>query len=177
MKPYGKITIENELSRTELSVTYHFNHQTGQYEFISSGILELTGYSSAEINELGFESLVKDVSEITSDEFPAQETEPDGREVRHYYAKYLIITKDGREKWLQDKATRFVDSQGNNLFSVGTLKEYTESDNLIEKFKYSNENIETVFDLANLLLLVIDEDQKIRLVNKKACGASGNQAV
>ncbi len=93
--------------------------------------------------------------------------------MRHYYAKYLIITKDGREKWLQDKATRFVDSQGNNLFSVGTLKEYTESDNLIEKFKYSNENIETVFDLANLLLLVIDEDQKIRLVNKKACELLG----
>ena len=173
LKPYGKISLEKELSRTVLSVTYHFDHRRGKYEFMSSGISELIGYSCAELNKLGFENLVKEVSEITSDEITTQETEPDGREARHYYANYLVTTKDGGEKWLQDKATRFVDSQGNNLFSVGTLKEYTESDNLIEKFKYSNENIETVFDLANLLLLVIDEDQKIRLVNKKACELLG----
>lgn len=173
MKPYGKISIEKELSRTELSVTYHLNHQTGKYEFMSSEIIDLIGYSCAEINELGFENLVSDVSEITSDEYTSQATEPDGREARSYYAKYRVITKDGTEKWLQDKATRFVDSLGNNLFSVGTLKNYTESDNLIEKFKYSNENIETVFDLANLLLLVIDEEKKIRLVNKKACELLG----
>jgi PAS domain S-box-containing protein len=173
LKPYGKISIENELSRTELTVTYHLNHQTGRYEFMSSGIIDLIGYSCAEINELGFENLIREVSEITSNEFNSQGTEPDGKEARSYYAKYRIITKEGDEKWLQDKATRFVDSQGNNLFSVGTLKNYTESDNLIEKFKYSNENIETVFDLANLLLLVIDEDKKIRLVNKKACELLG----
>ena len=173
MKPYGKISIENELSRTELSVTYHLNHRTGKYEFMSSGIIELIGYSCAEINELGFENLVKEVSEINSDEFTTQETEPDGREARHFYAKYLVTAKDGGEKWLQDKATRFADSDGNNLFSVGTLKLYTESENLIEKFKYSNENIESVFDMANLLLLVIDEDQKIRMVNKKACELLG----
>ncbi len=173
MKPYGKISIENELSRTELSVTYHLNHRTGKYEFMSLGIIELIGYSCAEINELGFENLVKEVSEINSDEFTTQETEPNGREARHFYAKYLVVTKDGEEKWLQDKATRFADPEGNNLFSVGTLKLYTESENLIEKFKYSNENIESVFDMANLLLLVIDEDQKIRMVNKKACELLG----
>lgn len=164
--------MDTELSRVEHPVTYHLNHQTGIYEFMSSGIIELTGYTCAEINELGFENLIKEVSESTSEEF-VQETAPDGREARQYYAKYLLITKDGSEKWLQDKATRFVDSSGNNLFSVGTLKDYTESENLIEKFKYSNENIETVFDLANLLLLVIDEDQKIRIVNKKACDLLG----
>ncbi len=173
MKPYGKISVENEVSRIELRVTYHLNHLTGIYEFMSSGITELTGYTCAEINELGFENLIREVAESTSDDFIAQETEPDGREARQYYAKYLVITKDGGEKWLQDKATRFVDSRGNNLFSVGTLKNYTESENLIEKFKYSNENIETVFDQANLLLLVIDEDQKIRIVNQKACDLLG----
>ncbi len=140
---------------------------------MSPGITELIGYTCAEINELGFRNLIKEVSENTSNELISQETQLDGREARHYYAKYLVVTKDGTEKWLQDKATRFVDAKGNNLFSIGSLKNYTESDNLIEKFKYSNENIETVFDLANLLLLVIDEDQKIRLVNKKACELIG----
>ncbi|HKB85914.1 MAG TPA: PAS domain S-box protein [Ignavibacteriaceae bacterium] len=174
MKLYGKTSIkESEFNLTELSVIYHLNHQTGKYEFISPGILSLTGYSSTEINDIGFENIVKGVSETTSDDFTSRETELNDREARHYSAKYLVITKDGRETWLQDKATRFIDAYGNNLFSVGTLKKYTEADNLVEKFKYSNENLETVFDLANLLILVIDEDQKIRLINKKACDLVG----
>ncbi len=174
MKPFGKSTIkESEFNLTELSVIYHLNHQTGKYEFISSGIFNLAGYTCAEINDIGFESIVKEVSEITSDDFASQETDLNGREARHYSAKYLVITKDGRETWLQDKATRFIDAFGNNLFSVGMLKKYTEADNLVEKFKYSNENLETVFDLANLLILVIDEDQRIRMINKKACDLVG----
>jgi PAS domain S-box-containing protein len=164
---------ENEFTRTALSVIYHLNHKTGKYEFISSGIFDLIGYTSKEINEIGFDNIVREVSETTSDDSAAQGTDLDGQEAKHYSAKYLVVKKDGKETWLQDKATRFIDAYGNNLFSVGTLKKYTEADNLVEKFKYSNENIETVFDLANLLLLVIDEDQKIRLVNKNACELIG----
>ncbi len=174
MKPYGKAAInENEPARTELSVIYRFNHKTGKYEFISSGIFDLIGYTCEEINEIGFENIIREVSETTSDDSTTQGTDIDGQEAKHYSAKYLVVTKDGKETRLHDKAIRFIDSSGDNLFSIGTLKKYTEADNLIEKFKYSNENIETVFDLANLLLLVIDEDQKIRLINKKACELIG----
>ncbi len=176
MKSSGKTSIkESEFNITDLSVIYHLNHQTGKYEFISSEIYNLAGYTCAEINEIGFENIVKEVSEITSDDFSSRDSDLIGREAKHYSAKYLVITKDGRETWLQDKATRFIDTFGNNLFSVGTLKKYTEADNLVEKFKYSNENLETVFDLANLLILVIDEDQKIRMINKKACDLVGIQ--
>ena len=174
MKSYGKISVnDDELIQTELTATYHLNHRTGRYEFMSSGIYDLTGYTSTEINELGFENIVKEVTEITADDSTAEETDLEGQEAKHYSAKYLVITKDGKETWLQDKAIRLSDAQGNNLFSVGTLKRYTEADNLVDKFKYSNENIETVFDLANLLVLVMDQDKKIRLINNKACELMG----
>ena len=174
MKSNGKMSINNdELIQTELAVIYHLNHKTRKYEFMSSGIYDLTGYTSTEINELGFENIVKEVTEITADDFAPEETDINGQEAKHYSAKYYVTTREGKEIWLQDKAIRFIDVHGNNLFSVGTLKRYTEADNLVEKFKYSNENIETVFDLANLLLLVIDENQKIRLINKKACELVG----
>lgn len=174
MKPHEKIVLnESDPSRAELSVIYHYNHLTGKYEFISSGIVDLIGYTAKDINELGFRTIVREVSETSSEEYTTQGSDLDGQEAKHYSAKYLVVTRDGREIWLQDRATRFTDAFGNNVFSVGTLKNYTEADNLIEKFKYSNENIETVFDLANLLLLVIDEDQKITLLSHKACELLG----
>ncbi len=174
MKPYAKISInESELRRTEFSVIYNLNHKTGKYEFISSGILDLIGYTSSEINDIGLVSIVREVTETTPDDYTNQETDFAGNSAKHYSAKYLVATKEGKLIWLQDKAIRFTDAAGDNLFSVGTLKKYTEADNLIEKFKYSNENIETVFDLANLLLLVVDEDQTIRLLNNKACELLG----
>ncbi len=174
MKPSGKISFSDPIiTGTDLSVIYQFNHRTRVYDFISSGITELTGYTFSEINEIGFENLVKEVSEISSDDFSIQKTEFGANEAKQFSAKYLILTKEGKESWLQDKAIRFIDSKGDNLFSVGTLKRFTESESLIEKFKYSNENIESIFDLANLLLLVIDEEGKIRLINKKACKLLG----
>ncbi len=174
MKPEGKISFSDSINAaTELSVIYQFNHRTRVYDFISSGIADLTGYTFNEINDIGFENLVKEVSEISSDDFNIQKTEFGANEAKQYSAKYLIITKEGKESWLQDKAIRFIDSKGNNLFSVGTLKRFTESESLLEKFKYSNENIESIFDLANLLLLVIDEEGKIRLINKKTCKLLG----
>jgi PAS domain S-box-containing protein len=174
LKPSGKISFSDPIiTGTDLSVIYQFNHRTRVYDFISSGITELTGYTFSEINEIGFENLVKEVSEISSDDFSIQKTEFGANEAKQFSAKYLILTKEGKESWLQDKAIRFIDSKGDNLFSVGTLKRFTESESLIEKFKYSNENIESIFDLANLLLLVIDEEGKIRLINKKACKLLG----
>jgi PAS domain S-box-containing protein len=174
LKPSGKISFSDPIiTGTDLSVIYQFNHKTRVYDFISSGITELTGYTFSEINEIGFENLVKEVSEISSDDFSIQKTEFGANEAKQFSAKYLILTKEGKESWLQDKAIRFIDSKGDNLFSVGTLKRFTESESLIEKFKYSNENIESIFDLANLLLLVIDEEGKIRLINKKACKLLG----
>ncbi len=174
MKPAGKISFSDSIiAGSELSVIYQYNHKTRVYDFISSGITELTGYTYSEINNIGFENLVKEVSEISSDDFNIQKTEFGANEAKQFSAKYLILTKEGKESWVQDKAIRFIDSKGDNLFSVGTLKRFTESESLIEKFKYSNENIESIFDLANLLLLVIDEEGKIRLINKKACKLLG----
>ena len=174
MKPAGKISFSDSIiAGSELSVIYQYNHKTRVYDFISSGITELTGYTFSEINNIGFENLVKEVSEISSDDFNIQKTEFGANEAKQFSAKYLILTKEGKESWVQDKAIRFIDSKGDNLFSVGTLKRFTESESLIEKFKYSNENIESIFDLANLLLLVIDEEGKIRLINKKACKLLG----
>jgi PAS domain S-box-containing protein len=174
LKPSEK-NISNEIGidKTELSVIYKLNHKSGKYDFISSEIFELTGYTFDEINEIGFANLVKDVSEISSENYEARDSNDELNQVKEYSAIYLLLTKDGRETFIHDKALRFIDPVGENLFSVGTLKRFTESDSLIEKFRYSNENIESVFNLANLLLIVIDEEHKIRMVNQKTCELFG----
>ena len=159
--------------QSDLSVIYKLNHQSGKYEFMSSEIFELTGYSYDEINEIGFSNIIKDVSEISSEDFNSEVNENEISRVNEYSAKYLLITKDGNEIWLHDKALRFINFKGEDVYSVGTLKRFTESDSLLEKFRYSNENIESVFNLVNLLLLVIDRKQKIRIINQKACELFG----
>jgi PAS domain S-box-containing protein len=163
------LNVEVETGKSELSVVYQLNHRSGKYQFISSEIVDLTGYTSDEINDIGFTNIIKEVFEISSEEFNTDITDSEIKNVKQYSAKYLLLTKDGSEIWIYDKATRFINSEGENLFSIGTLKRFTESDSLIEKFRYSHENMESVFNLANLLLIVIDEEQKIRIINQKAC--------
>jgi len=167
------VDIDTEINKSELSVIYQFNHRTGKYEFISSEIYNLTGYTYNEINEIGFANIVKEVIKITPENFHSGDTGSEAREVKEYSAKYLVVTKDGNEIWIHDKAFRFINSEGENLFSIGSLKKYTETDSLIEKFKYSNENIESVFDLASLLFIVLDEERKVRIINHKACEIFG----
>ncbi len=166
-------TSEISIDKSDITVIYKLNHKSGKYEFISTDIYDLTGYIFDEINELGFENIIKEVSEISSENFDTEESNTEIRAVNEYSARYLIVTKDNKEIWIHDKATRFINQEGDNLYSIGTLKRYTESDSLIEKFKYSNENIESIFDLANLLLIVLDEEQKVRLINQKTCNLFG----
>lgn len=174
MKPIGKtIAADIGIDNSELSVIYKLNHKSGKYEFISSEIYELTGYTFDEINGIGFANIVKDVSEINSENFEGGDSQVEMNRVKEYSARYLLITREGREVWIHDKALRFIDSEGDNLFSVGTLRKFTESDSLIDKFRYSNENFESVFDLANLLFIVVDEEHKVRMVNHKTCELFG----
>lgn len=167
------IAAEIGTDHSELSVIYKLNNRSGKYEFMSSEIYELTGYTAEEINGIGFENLIKEVSEITSGDFETNELNTEINQVKEYSAIYLLMTRDGREIWIHDKALRIIDGDNRNLFSVGTLKKFSESDSLIEKFRYSNENIESVFNLANLLLIVIDKELKIRTVNQKTCELFG----
>lgn len=167
------IAAEIGTDHSELSVIYKLNNRSGKYEFMSSEIYELTGYTVEEINGIGFENLIKEVSEITSGDFETNELNTEINQVKEYSAIYLLMTRDGREIWIHDKALRIIDGDNRNLFSVGTLKKFSESDSLIEKFRYSNENIESVFNLANLLLIVIDKELKIRTVNQKTCELFG----
>lgn len=174
LKSSGKTSdAEVDIGKSDVTVIYNLNHKSGKYEFISSEIFDLTGYTANEINEIGFVNIIREVSEISSENFHSEETGFEISRANEYSARYLIVTKDNDEIWVHDKATRFIKSDGKDLFSIGTLKRYTESDNLLEKFKYSNENIETVFNLANLLLIVLDEEQKIRLINQKTCNLFG----
>jgi PAS domain S-box-containing protein len=161
------------LPKSNPTVIYQLNHKTGKYNFISSGVVDLIGYTFDEINDIGFSNLVKEVSEISSENFLLKNDNSEIQEAKEYSAKYLIITKNGDEVWIQDKALRYIDSDGKNVISSGTLRKYTESDSVFEKFKYSSENIESLFDMANLLLIVVDEEQKVRLINQKACNLFG----
>ncbi len=109
-------------------VIYRLAYDSMNYDYVSPGIVNLTGYSREEIMGLGFSRLVGRI------DLPGKENVAPSVIVRdrlegktgEYRADYLIATKTGEPKWVRDHSFPWRDAEGNLVGSVGILSDVTE---------------------------------------------------
>ena len=148
-------------------VIYNFDFQTGEYIFMSPSVKLLTGYSKNELNKIGFKSIVKKVFSNTIDRYRVNGD--NNLCVEEFYGKYLIETKSGEKKWIEDNSFAYLDKNGDRLNAVGILRDTSSLHTFIDKLNEEKNNLDKIFDLSDTMLIQVDKDLNIMMINRKGC--------
>ncbi len=146
-------------------VMYNLDFQTGEYLSMSPSVELLTGYSKNELNEIGFKSIVKKVYSNKIDRYRVNGDT--NLRVEEFYAMYLIETKSGENKWIEDNSFAYLDKNGDRLNVVGILRDTSSLHSFINKLKEEKNNLDKIFDLSDTILIQFDKNLDIMMINKK----------
>ena len=152
-------------------VMYNLDFQTGEYLSMSPSVELLTGYSKNELNEIGFKSIVKKVHSNKIDRYRVNGDT--NLRVEEFYAMYLIETKSGENKWIEDNSFAYLDKNGDRLNVVGILRDTSSLHSFINKLKEEKNNLDKIFDLSDTMLIQFDKNLDIMMINKKGCKVFG----
>lgn len=161
----------NQLLTNDNSVFYKLDFRSGKYSCMSESIKKLLGYTIEELNEAGFKSLVK---KVERDSLYRHKIFDEKNEIiEEQTAKYLIETKDGIIKWVEDISFISKDQNGELSYSVGMLRDITEVNNLISRLYSERDYLDSVLEITEVVYIFSDEHCKIKYINEKGCRILG----
>jgi len=129
-------------------VLYRLKYDTMNFDYLSPAVSMLTGYTTEEINIIGFKSLIKQtvipgVPDVLPEELARKRKEGKTGEWR---AEYEIITKDGKTKWLGDHSFPWKDDSGKIVGSTGILQDITKRKRAEEDLRKRLEELEIYYN-------------------------------
>jgi PAS domain S-box-containing protein len=155
-------------------VLYRLNLPERTYSYISPSIEKLTGYNKEEINSIKIKNLVKRAEKFSDKNFIYSDFNPKGIiSGNTFAAEYLLKTKDGKYKWIEDISVPRRDEQGKEIGSIGIMRDITERKNYFSMINEELNNVKRYLEIAEVMFLVLDKKQEITFVNKKACQLLG----
>jgi len=101
-------------------VFYDYDCQTGNYKFITPTVTKLFGYDVTELNELKFEKLIISHYEEYKTKYPLN-GKADGPQIEEKLTVYLIETKNGERKWIEDNSITLYDTNEIKTTRMGLL--------------------------------------------------------
>jgi len=147
-------------------VIYLFDQNTGRYQYMSSGINNLAGYSIEEFNSRGFKSIVKKVISGKKNTFRTEYNE-NSEAVEEFSATYLIERKDGQHRWIEDNAFTKLDKKGKRIYSIGVLRDISEFKEKLDKLIDDKTRLEAILKLSDVIFLMLDKNRNVILLNEK----------
>ena len=117
------------------AVLYHLRYSTMKYDHLDTSIEKLTGYTPAEINEIGFKNIVLKITKyhVEKVDIDLAVSERKQGHTLEWQADYKIKAKDGRLIWLTDYSVPWKDEAGTLIGSIGILTDITERKNAEEE--------------------------------------------
>lgn len=101
-------------------VFYDYDCYDGKYKFITPSVIKLLGYSGSELNNLGFEKLVKNRYEEYKTRYPLN-GKSDGPQIEEKLTVYLVETKNGEQRWIEDNSITLFDLNDKETTRMGLL--------------------------------------------------------
>jgi PAS domain S-box-containing protein len=148
------------------NAVYTYNFASKKYSYFSSNIEILIGYTRDELNEIGFSSIVERTIKTNKDIHNL--SDHSGNLIEEHYGKYLVKTKNGQLKWLEDISFAFKNgNSGNYDYSVGVLRDITEFNNLVYKLYDEKVYLDSVLELTEIIFVLLDKNDDISFVNSK----------
>ena len=156
---------KNLLLSTPHTVYYKFNGTSKKYSYFSPSIEELTGYSPKELKDLGIEKKIQ--TEFSS---VLESTKPKNK--NQFFSRYWMESKNGKWKLIENFGFRDEHDVKTPLIT-GFIRDVTPLNNYLLEIIHEKEKLNSIIELAEVILLVLDKDGKVELINKKACDVLG----
>lgn len=142
----------------------------GRFISVNESFCEMLGYEEKELQEMTF----LDISHPEDREKTwklARETLDGQRDFYEMEKRYL--TKDGRPVWASMRATAISDDSGQVFYWLGIIRDITDRKRAEEALREQRDRAQKYLDIAGVMIVVIDADQKVTLLNKKGCELLG----
>ncbi len=166
----GKLKAEVDLLTSCSSDTvYRLRYDTMRYDYISPAVLNLLGYSVAELMQINLRSLILETRIVNNgmkavESYASLEEARKRGEVKNWQADYLMRTKDGRKIWVSDISHPWFDDNGRIIGSMGSLRDITDRVNNEQKIRNEmarEDYTDKVTGLANMRTFWIRLEEEI----------------
>lgn len=155
-------------------MVYRLRYDTMRYEYISPAVQRLLGFSSDEMRQINFRSLIVETRLITDgmhriESFDGLEEARRAGDVNKWQADYLLRTKDGSRIWVSDVSYPWLDEQGNLIGSIGTLRDITdrvELERQAEQDLQELANTDPLTNLPNRQVFFAELDRELKRINR-----------
>jgi len=172
-------TVKNADTFKAAYVFYNYDNIEKRYSFVSPAIGKLTGYTIDELNEIGFDNIIKDRIVENTNRYPVDNNSAE--KIKECFATYLIETKNGNLKWIEDNSFTYLDSSEKPISITGNLQdvsaamkdekvkqivleileEANSEKNINELFKFIHSSISKLMKADNFYIAYYKEDSKL----------------
>ncbi len=161
-------------------VFYKYDYKKDSYQFITQGVENLLGYDLNQLNEIGFQNIVRNHLDERKSSYLVNNN-PNGAQIEENFTTYLIETKEGEHKWIEDNSFIICDSFGHKVSRFGILKDVgslirseklkqiiseileaaNSEKNLVELFKFIHSCIRTLMKADNFYIAYYKKDSEM----------------
>ncbi|HUV29481.1 MAG TPA: PAS domain S-box protein [Acidobacteriota bacterium] len=142
-------------------VLYRLNLDTLTYDYISSSVLEMTGYRPDEVIAGGVAKMRALVHPEDLKRFGMHREEliqSDADSDTAFTTEYRLKVKDGTYRWLSDSHALVRDSEGSARFIIGTVRDITEHKQADEALQRAHDELERRVEQRTGELVRINRD-------------------
>ena len=141
-------------------------------EFLSSGCLQLAGYSSAELT--GSEGLLYGHVIHSADrrsvwdavQLCVERNQP-------YELEYRIQTREGQEKWVWERGRHVAVAKDGTGILEGFISDITARKQSEEALRLERNRAQSYLEIAGVMLIALDDKENVILINQKGCEILG----
>ncbi len=90
--------------------------------------------------------------------------------------QYLMLKKDGSSFWVAVSSSLVKDNRGNPVYIMAVVRDITEQKKAREELQIEKEKAEEYLAIAEVILLVIDDEQHVTMINRKGCEILGYES-
>lgn len=121
----------NLLTSYSSDTVYRLRYNSMTYDYVSTAIVKLLGFSPDEMKKINFRSLILETKMVSNgmkviSSFEELEKSRKQGNVNKWQADYLIRSKDGRKIWVTDISFPWFNERGEIIGSVGSLRDITD---------------------------------------------------
>ena len=173
----AKLIAEEELvkSREKLNliatrtsaVMYQLGTNGSGFDYVHQAILALTGYNETEINNIGFENLIRQIEKVGGEpvDMTSLKSIWEDKKYKEGTFDYLIETKNKELKWLNDKSYPLSNDDGKVQGSIGILMDISsQKEAEIEILSQKNKSVQ-LFSNSPVAIVQLDLDGNILNAN------------
>lgn len=157
-----------ELINYSNDMVFIMNMQSMRFEYINQTASDELGYSFDEMQSLGVEGFRKSLPDKCTFSEHLQELQKSGKGMTDYA---ILVKKDGSEIYIEARVR--IINRNNQDYNIAIIRDINERVRLVEELKRKSVQIQHYLDIAQVLIMVLDNKKNVVMINQEGANILG----